>query len=253
MSDLVKNQILSTYIPVMADETDASEVYRWLFTQATSNVLKRRPVGYDKFVKMEELEPEDMLELLYEVESQPDNWLVDVGRQKIAPQRDTQAIALRGAAGVTNKVGPNLNQDVKNMPLYDCYPRITGFMHQFAESMDSTLSRAVIVRLSPHGQVYRHYDMGLYYALRDRYHLVLDSEGSLMQVQDEFSTWHAGELWWFHNKLYHQAHNNSDKWRVHLIFDLLPRDNFELTKMIREVSYRDKIPEEKIRDTSLIA
>jgi len=31
-----------------------------------------------------------------------------------------------------------------------------------------------------------------------------------------------GELWWFNNKQYHEAHNDSDAWRIHYIFDLLP-------------------------------
>jgi len=32
-----------------------------------------------------------------------------------------------------------------------------------------------------------------------------------------------GELWWFDNKQYHEACNESDEWRIHYIFDLLPQ------------------------------
>ena len=241
---------------MIAGKGDDHEVYRWLFTQATSSVLKKRPLGYDAFVKIKDVGPHSMIEMTHEIESQPDNWLFDTGRQNDGyVQRETQSIFLRGGSSKYGEATSRDNQDVENKKLYDLYPTVTKFLHDFAESMDGTLSRALIVRLSPHHQVYRHYDVGLYYAMRDRYHLVVDSEGSRMQVRDEFSIWKKGELWWFHNKLYHEAHNDSEKWRTHLIFDILPQDNLEMTKMIREETYRNiyKISEEKIQDTTMIA
>ncbi|MGK7915145.1 MAG: aspartyl/asparaginyl beta-hydroxylase domain-containing protein [Prochloraceae cyanobacterium] len=30
-----------------------------------------------------------------------------------------------------------------------------------------------------------------------------------------------GELWWFDNKKPHEAINEADDWRIHLIFDVL--------------------------------
>ena len=32
-----------------------------------------------------------------------------------------------------------------------------------------------------------------------------------------------GELWWFDNKQEHEAINDGDEDRIHMIFDLLPR------------------------------
>jgi hypothetical protein len=32
-----------------------------------------------------------------------------------------------------------------------------------------------------------------------------------------------GELWWFDNKAVHEARNDGQEDRIHLIFDLLPR------------------------------
>ncbi len=37
-----------------------------------------------------------------------------------------------------------------------------------------------------------------------------------------------GELWWFDNKQYHESYNESDDWRIHYIFDLLPADYSDL-------------------------
>jgi len=80
------------------------------------------------------------------------------------------------------------------------------------------------VRLAPQKQVYRHIDTGAYYRVRDRYHFVLRSDGgSPLTSGDERCVLHEGQLWWFDNKLPHEAFNPGDTWRIHLIFDLLPR------------------------------
>ena len=36
-----------------------------------------------------------------------------------------------------------------------------------------------------------------------------------------------GELWWFDNDRMHEAFNDGDQDRIHMIFDLLPRDRAE--------------------------
>jgi aspartyl/asparaginyl beta-hydroxylase (cupin superfamily) len=44
-----------------------------------------------------------------------------------------------------------------------------------------------------------------------------------MRCGDEEIAMHEGELWWFDNKEEHEARNDSDHDRIHLIFDLEPR------------------------------
>ena len=91
--------------------------------------------------------------------------------------------------------------------------------------MHCHLSRATIVRLKPKSQVFRHIDEGSYYFLRDRFHLVLQSSaGSVLMSGGEQVRMQEGELWWFDNKQYHESYNESDDWRIHYIFDLLPAD-----------------------------
>jgi hypothetical protein len=54
-----------------------------------------------------------------------------------------------------------------------------------------------------------------------------------------------GELWWFDNRQHHQAINNSDDWRIHFIFDILPDKYKELAKnpvTLDEVSLKLKAP-----------
>jgi len=102
-------------------------------------------------------------------------------------------------------------------------------MTEFAEEMNCHLSRATIVRLKPQSQVFRHIDEGSYYFLRDRYHLALQSPtGSILRSGGEEVRMREGELWWFDNKQYHESCNESDDWRIHYIFDLLPADYSDL-------------------------
>lgn len=106
---------------------------------------------------------------------------------------------------------------------YPYFQTTYTFLESFAQNVKGTLSRVMIVTLLPNSQVYRHRDLGSYYKVRDRYHLVLQSDGSKMTSGDEAATWHTGELWWFNNKLPHEAFNESDKERIHVIFDILPQ------------------------------
>ncbi|MEL6920992.1 MAG: aspartyl/asparaginyl beta-hydroxylase domain-containing protein [Pseudomonadota bacterium] len=43
-----------------------------------------------------------------------------------------------------------------------------------------------------------------------------------MRAGDEEVRMKTGELWWFDNKAEHEAMNDSETDRIHLIFDLLP-------------------------------
>ena len=44
-----------------------------------------------------------------------------------------------------------------------------------------------------------------------------------MRCEDEQVIMRENELWWFDNNRTHDSRNDSDEWRVHLIFDMLPR------------------------------
>ncbi|HEY6341258.1 MAG TPA: PQQ-binding-like beta-propeller repeat protein [Bryobacteraceae bacterium] len=161
--------------------------------------------------------------LLEEVNSQGQVWLVDTARQdRIRVQRDTNTIFIRAAAHRPD-LHINENQETGLTSVSKLFPRALAFMTEFAQEMNCHLSRATIVRLKPKSQVFRHIDEGSYYFLRDRFHLVLrSSTGSVLMSGGETARMKEGELWWFDNKQYHESYNESDDWRIHYIFDLLP-------------------------------
>lgn len=165
----------------------------------------------------------DISSLLAEVQGNEPAWLIDTTRQsRIACQRETEVIALKKALP-----RPDLtlreNQESERTAVSDRFPKAMRFLSAFAQQMNAQLSRATIVRLKPRSEVSWHIDAGSYYFIRDRYHLVLDSlAGSLLRCADEAVRMRSGELWWFDNKQVHMARNESDAWRIHYIFDLLP-------------------------------
>jgi outer membrane protein assembly factor BamB/orotate phosphoribosyltransferase len=165
----------------------------------------------------------DVAPLLEEVSLQEQAWLLNTSRQdKIRVQRDTNTIFISGPVARPD-LNVNENQESKLTAVSELFPRAVAFMTGVAMEMNSQLSRATIVRLKPKSRVSRHIDIGSYYLIRDRFHLVLySSAGSVLMSGGEQVRMQEGELWWFDNKQYHEAHNESHEWRVHYIFDLLP-------------------------------
>jgi Aspartyl/Asparaginyl beta-hydroxylase len=161
--------------------------------------------------------------ILLEIHSRDYAWNFNTSRQdRIPVQKHTNSIFLAGAVDRPD-LHVNENQESCLTKLAPLFPKTVSFLSGFAQEMNASLSRAAIVRLQPRSQVYLHVDFGSYYLIRDRYHLVLESAtGSVLCSGNEKIRMRPGELWWFNNKQYHSSFNDSDSWRIHLIFDLLP-------------------------------
>ena len=164
--------------------------------------------------------------LLAELDAESEMWLADTSRQhKVRCQRNTQNIFLRAPKKPLPPGAKNAN-DVHESRLMRAaakFPRALAFCESMADEWGADLGRATLVALLPRSRVFPHVDMGDYYRIRDRLHLVLRSpEGSPLSAEEETVTMREGELWVFNNKVKHWADNPSEQPRVHLIFDLLP-------------------------------
>lgn len=162
---------------------------------------------------------------LAEIVSIDDAWKEATGRQeKIDVQREALSIPLRGLRAAA--IGTRKRQDVHESRWTSGsvkYPLARRFLEDIAAAEDSLMGRAKIVCLPAGRRVYPHIDRGAYYRVRDRYHLVLRSTtGSWLKAGTEEVRMKEGELWWFDNNQIHEAHNDGDQDRIHLIFDLLP-------------------------------
>ena len=169
------------------------------------------------------IDPRPFLE---EIDKLDDVWALSTGRQdKIAVQREARAIPLRGLrkSAIAGRQRRDVHESRWTNGSAD-FPIARDFLQGFAEAQDSLLGRAKIVCLPAGKRVYPHVDRGDYYRVRNRYHLVLRStHGSWLRAADEEVRMRAGELWWFDNKQMHEAYNDGEEDRIHLIFDMLPR------------------------------
>jgi Aspartyl/Asparaginyl beta-hydroxylase len=165
----------------------------------------------------------DVAPLLAEIQSQEAAWSVNTSRQdKVGVQRETNTIFLRFPLARPDLLIEE-NQESAATKISSHFPLAMGFLAKAAELLNCSLSRATIVRLKPKSSVGVHFDAGSYYLIRDRFHLVLKSaSGSVLRSGNEEVRMREGELWWFDNKQHHSAFNESDEWRIHYIFDLLP-------------------------------
>jgi len=162
--------------------------------------------------------------LLDEIATVPDAWQLNRGRQgQIKVQREVDSIPIRGLR--KSKIGGRKKWDVHESRftyISAKFPRVRDCLQMLAQELGGQLSRAKVVKLAPGAQVYPHSDRGEYYRVRDRYHLVLQSEaGNYLECGSERVWMQPGELWWFNNKLEHAAGNESAGDRIHFIFDLL--------------------------------
>ena len=167
---------------------------------------------------------------LDEIEQVDDAWALSTGRQdKIKVQREAMAIPLRGLR--KSAIGDRKRCDVHESRWTTGSRRFVlarAFLDDFAREQDSILGRAKIVCLPAGKRVYPHIDRGQYYRVRNRYHLVLRStEGSWLKAGDEEVRMKEGELWWFDNDQMHEAFNDGDQDRIHMIFDMLPSHRAE--------------------------
>lgn len=164
---------------------------------------------------------------LDQIDSIANAWAGSTGRQdKIMVQREALAIPLRGLrkSAIVGRKRRDVHESRWTTSSKQ-YPLFVQFLKDFAKERNEILGRAKIVCLPAGKQVYPHIDRGEYYRVRNRYHLVLRSSlGSWMKTGDEEVRMREGELWWFDNNEVHEARNDGDQDRIHVIFDMLPAE-----------------------------
>ncbi|MDB5259785.1 MAG: hypothetical protein JWN37_16, partial [Candidatus Nomurabacteria bacterium] len=116
--------------------------------------------------------------------------------------------------------------------LYKHFPNTIKYLKQFAKENNCELQRVIFASLLPEGKVLPHVDRGEYFKYRDRYHLVLKSKGSEFSSGNEKQIFQEGEMWWFANKELHSVKNLDNSERLHIIFDLLPKNHYTLKQKI---------------------
>jgi len=171
-------------------------------------------------------------ELLAEITANYECWFIDTTRQEsIDKQRETHAIALRAHADNAQqdsrvRRAKPLAYTGRRSPMCAKFPTVDAYTESLVSEKRGKVGRVVLTKLRPGGKIYPHTDDGLYWLLRDRYHLVIKSKaGSHFRAGGEEVRMQAGELWWFDPTVEHEAFNDSDEDRIHLIIDMMSRDS----------------------------
>ena len=168
----------------------------------------------------------DPTPFLDEIATVDGTWKAPAGRRSATDvPREAPAIPLRGLR--RSAIRGRARRDVHECRWTNAaklYPTVCRFLHDFATDQDALLGRAKVVCLPAGRRLHAQVDRGDYYLARDRYHLVLRAaQGASFKAGDEEARMREGELWWLDNKQRHEAVNDGEEDRVHLIFDLLPR------------------------------
>ena len=190
----------------------------------------------------------DVAPMLEELGRNEALWFQDTSRQdQVAIHSKTRVIILRSKMDVASE-DKQVRESFPHSITYVShrqaaathFPSICRLVEDYAGSIGGLLARVAIVNLLPGCAVERHSDTGLYYKLRSRFHLVIKSTaGSRLISDDEEVTMHAGELWWIDNRKLHEAFNDSDDDRIHVIFDVLSPASF-LSSVGRSVRFRSR-------------
>jgi hypothetical protein len=165
---------------------------------------------------------ENVADVANEIMLQSSLWGEETSRQeRINVQRETKHIPLRTAVKGTKEHVNDSQRSVVSKYAWR-FPKLMAVLDQASASLGGELSRAMIVSLPPKGVVHPHIDEGRYYAVRDRYHLVVIcmDKGAIVNCGSEQVEMKEGDVWWIDNKSMHGTENRSPCDRVAVIFDL---------------------------------
>lgn len=153
---------------------------------------------------------------------QSDLWVnLDVRPNRPKTHAGTHRIQLRVNQQVPGKHYHDIHE-TRDLPAWSILSCTRRFVLDFAEEVGGELGHVRVTNLLPGAEVIPHVDIGEYCAIRDRYHLVINSpRGTTFLAGDETVTMRENEFWWFDNKSLHSVKHLGDVPRTHLIFDLL--------------------------------
>lgn len=104
--------------------------------------------------------------------------------------------------------------------------RCAYLSHVFA-SLDATVGRSRLMRLSGHAEVTRHVDQGYYWAERVRVHVPVVTQPTVVfECGDVRVNMAAGECWIFDTWRQHRVLNDAVQSRIHLVIDTVGGEGF---------------------------
>lgn len=110
----------------------------------------------------------------------------------------------------------------KDTGLYALFPVMKSVIDKIGQELFGgwkIMGRVFVTRLDPNESIGRHIDEGNYFETLHRFHIPLQTSGSLFKWDDSCVHLNEGQLWKLNNSIPHWVENTSKQWRTHLIFD----------------------------------
>jgi hypothetical protein len=152
-----------------------------------------------------------------------DLWVdMDARPKRPSTHANTDRIQLRTNVRIPGKLYFDIHETV-DLPAWTILAETRRFVVDFVRETGGEVGHVRVTNLDASAEIPAHVDIGEYCAIRDRYHLVINSEcGTRFKAGEETVTMRENELWWFDNKKMHSVANLGSVPRTHLVFDILP-------------------------------
>jgi aspartyl/asparaginyl beta-hydroxylase (cupin superfamily) len=117
-------------------------------------------------------------------------------------------------------------EDIKPEKLYEKYQDLLNLtLNELKKHYEFSKYSAFLARLKPNGVVGMHVDSGSFLTLCHRIHIPLKTNPAVSYVIDDKEYyWEPGNIYEFDNTRMHGVINRSDKYRIHLVINLYPKE-----------------------------
>jgi hypothetical protein len=120
---------------------------------------------------------------------------------------------------------PKAHEPIMKNTDHPIHNLIMAELKKMEEHLNAKAKIAVLDGLAPGTKIYRHYDESNLYELCHRIHLPIITDPAVkFFIDDKEHYFKAGEFFEFDNRRYHEVHNDSAIFRIHLVVDLLPNN-----------------------------
>ena len=152
----------------------------------------------------------------------PEHWLVDETRNKMGNLEHTQSIILRYFDNYNSSILPDWKNRIVNKKLQPIYQQIIDkFLFELKKYYKFNEYMVFFAKLLPYCNVGLHVDSGEFLETCNRIHIPLQTNKDVFYViENNDYNWILGNIYEFDNTRIHGVKNNSDKDRIHLMFNL---------------------------------
>lgn len=118
---------------------------------------------------------------------------------------------------------PKEHQPVLKNDTHPIHALVMAEVKKMETLLNATAKIVVLDGMASGTKIYKHYDESNIYSMCHRVHLPIITDPSVkFFIDDVEHFFKAGEFFEFDNRRYHEVHNDSALFRIHLVVDLLP-------------------------------